>query len=598
MGLKMNYIYLILQIVLFAILILMKKSEKKLNFFRTLLITITLILCYNIFVCYMLSVVGIKSTLLNLSIVNLIIGGILSIKIIKTKEIQKYYIRKTDIYFLITLFVLLGIIAVFRFGIGFGKITYRTSDPSVHYTASYEFYENSILLNKAENDRLLKFNTMMPGSYINIGLLFKIFEEPSFKIYEIFDLILLFLIGTSFYFIISKKQENKLNVFFQYLFSYIYFLGYPLNSMIWGFSYLSLGLLIINVVLLIIPKLNNKEYNLNLIIISSFLLTFGLFFTYYFFAPVVYAAIGIFILINIIKEKQKLFSKQNIIIIFMILILPTIIGISYFILPGIINNSGTDVEAITAEGAIYRNLFADFILFMPFVFYYIYNKISKKENNLVVITLIILVIFAIIFLLGGMLGKVSSYYFYKVHYVLWMLVLVSAYEALKILSEIKEIKAFLISFVIFYIFISLYGTLRIGTAIAKINPLFNPNNSEQYLVNIFKENSGLLLQENAVLNKKDFEILDNISEEFNSDNTEIISGIYQRLWMYAMYNIESEENWDTFFTEKNLNIDEWINKNKKYLIYLGNMQNIEIIEDNENYIIKFSNENGMILERK
>ena len=594
----MNYIYLILQIVLFAILILMKKSEKKLNFFRTLLITITLILCYNIFVCYMLSVVGIKSTLLNLSIVNLIIGGILSIKIIKTKEIQKYYIRKTDIYFLITLFVLLGIIAVFRFGIGFGKITYRTSDPSVHYTASYEFYENSILLNKAENDRLLKFNTMMPGSYINIGLLFKIFEEPSFKIYEIFDLILLFLIGTSFYFIISKKQENKLNVFFQYLFSYIYFLGYPLNSMIWGFSYLSLGLLIINVVLLIIPKLNNKEYNLNLIIISSFLLTFGLFFTYYFFAPVVYAAIGIFILINIIKEKQKLFSKQNIIIIFMILILPTIIGISYFILPGIINNSGTDVEAITAEGAIYRNLFADFILFMPFVFYYIYNKISKKENNLVVITLIILVIFAIIFLLGGMLGKVSSYYFYKVHYVLWMLVLVSAYEALKILSEIKEIKAFLISFVIFYIFISLYGTLRIGTAIAKINPLFNPNNSEQYLVNIFKENSGLLLQENAVLNKKDFEILDNISEEFNSDNTEIISGIYQRLWMYAMYNIESEENWDTFFTEKNLNIDEWINKNKKYLIYLGNMQNIEIIEDNENYIIKFSNENGMILERK
>ena len=87
MGLKMNYIYLILQIVLFAILILMKKSEKKLNFFRTLLITITLILCYNIFVCYMLSVVRIKSTLLNLSIVNLIIGGILSIKIIKNIHI-------------------------------------------------------------------------------------------------------------------------------------------------------------------------------------------------------------------------------------------------------------------------------------------------------------------------------------------------------------------------------------------------------------------------------------------------------------------------------------------------------------------------------
>ena len=425
----MNYIYCILQILVIVIFILIKKSEKKLNFFKTLLICATLILGYNIFICYMLSVIGIKSTLLNLSIVNLIIGGILSIKIIKTKEIQKYYIRKSDIYFFITLCVLVFAISIFRFGIGFGKLTYRTSDPSVHYIASYEFYENSILLNKAENNRLLKFNTMMPGSYINIGLLFNIFKGPSYIIYEIFDLILLFLIGMSFYFIISQKQEKKLNIFFQYLFSFIYILGYPLNSMLWGFSYLSLGLLIINVILLIIPKLNDKEFNLNLIIISSFLLTFSLFFTYYFFAPVIYAAIGIFILINIIKEKQKLFSKQNIINIFMILVLPTIIGISYFILPGILSNSGTDVDAITAEGAIYRNLFADFILFIPLVLYYIYNKFVKKENNLVVISIIALVIFAVVFLIGGMFGKVSSYYFYKIHYVLWMVIIVASYEA-------------------------------------------------------------------------------------------------------------------------------------------------------------------------
>lgn len=594
----MNYIYCILQILLLIIFILIKKSDNKLNFLKIGMISLTLTLCYNIFICYSLSVIGIKATSFNLSVINFIISVLLSVKIIKTKEIQKYYIRKLDIIFLMILITIISIISYFRFGLGFEKLTYRTSDPSVHYMASYEFYENSILLNKVDNNRLLKFDTMMPGSYVNIGLLFKTFGQASYKLYELFDIILLFLISLSFYFIVSKKQDNKINIVIQYLFSLIYVLGYPLNSMIWGFSYLSLGLLIINVIVLVVTELFNKDINVNLIIISSFLLTFSLFFTYYFFIPVVYAGIGIYILINIIKEKQKLFSKQNIINIFVVLILPTIIGISYFILPGIINNSGTDVEAITAEGAIYRNLFGDFILFIPFVIYYIYNIFIKKENDLITIILILLIIFAIIFLIGGMLGKVSSYYFYKVHYVLWMLVLVETYQILEILNFQKETKVISIIFIIFYISISLYGTLRIGNIIAKINPLFNPINSEQYLVNIFKENSGLVIAENPILNAEDFDVLNKISKDFNSNNTQIVSGIYQRLWIYSMYNIENEEKWDTFFVEKTLNIDDWIQKNKKYLIYLGDIQNIEKIEENEEYIVKFINEKGMILERK
>lgn len=593
----MKYIYCILQILLIIIFIFIKKSDKKLNFLKVGVISLTLILCYNIFICYTFSVIGIKSTLGNLAIINLIICILLSIKIIKTKKIQKFYIRKIDVLFLIILLIVISIIGYFRFGIGFEKITYRTSDPSVHYMAAYEFYENSMLLNKVNNNRLLKFDTMMPGSYVNIGLLFKIFEQASYKIYEFFDLLLMFLIGGSFYFIISKKQENNLNIVFQYLLSFIYVLGYPLNSMIWGFSYLSLGLLIINVILLIIPKLFNREIDINLMVISSFLLTFSIFFTYYFFAPVLYAGIGIYILINIIKEKKKLFSKQNIINIFMILVLPTIIGISYFILPGIINNSGTDVESITAEGAIYRNLFGDFILFIPFVLHYIYIIICKKENNLIINVLILLIIFAIIFLIGGMIGKVSSYYFYKVHYVLWMLVLIAAYKSLEILSKINEIKIFLAIFIVFYIVICLYGVLRIGNIIAKINPLFNQINAEQYLVNIFKENSGLVIAEKSILNEDDFDILNEISNDFNSNNTEIVSGIYQRLWIYSMYDIESEEKWDTFFVEKMLNIEDWINKEKKYLIYLGDMENLELIE-NEIFSIKFINKSGMILERK
>lgn len=593
----MNYLYVILQFLTIIGFVLIKKNNKKINLIGNLIISIVLILCYNIFVTYVLTAIGIKSTLLSLSIVDFIIILMFLIVLIRKKQFQKYYIRKTDIFFLSLLLIVIAAISYFRFGIRFEKLTYRTSDPSVHYMASYEFYENSLLLNKAPSDRLIKFNTMMPGSYVNIGLLFKIFKEPSYKIYEAFDVMLLFLIGSSFYFIISKEQKNKINIIFQYLLSFIYILGYPLNSMIWGFSYLSLGLLIINTIILIIPKLFDKDLKQVFVIISSFLFTFGLFFTYYFFAPVLYAAIGIYILINIIKEKEKLFSLKNIINLLIILVLPTILGISYFILPGMISNASTDVESITAEGSIYRNLFADFVLFIPLVLYYIYDKISKKENNLITITLILLTIFALLFLILGMLGKVSSYYFYKVHYVLWMLILAGTYKTLENLINIKETKVLSIIFIIFYIFISLYGVLRIGNIITKINPLFNEINSEQYLVNIFRENSGKIIAEREIINEEQFAVLKNISEDYNSQNTEIISGIYQRLWIYSMYDIESEENWDTFFIEKGLDINDWINKGKKYLIYLGNMKNLELTES-EKYTVKFINESGMILERK
>ena len=143
----MNYIFCVLQILLFIILILIKKSNNKLNFLKVGIISLTLILCYNIFICYAFSVIGIKSTLLNLSIVNFITSVLLSIRSIKTKEIQRYYVRKSDMIFLILILGVIFTISYFRFGIGFEKLTYRTSDPSVHYMASYEFYENSILSN-------------------------------------------------------------------------------------------------------------------------------------------------------------------------------------------------------------------------------------------------------------------------------------------------------------------------------------------------------------------------------------------------------------------------------------------------------------------
>ncbi len=90
----MGVIYLISILVLSIGFILIKKSDKKLNIISFISITIVLTLCYNAFLCYILTFIKIPTTLINLSIINIILAGILFFIIFRKKEIQKYEIDK------------------------------------------------------------------------------------------------------------------------------------------------------------------------------------------------------------------------------------------------------------------------------------------------------------------------------------------------------------------------------------------------------------------------------------------------------------------------------------------------------------------------
>ncbi len=90
----MGIIYTLTILLLIIAFILIKKSDKKLNIISFTSITIVLTLCYNAFICYILTFVKIPTTLLNLSIINVVLAGILFYFIFRKKEIQKYEIDK------------------------------------------------------------------------------------------------------------------------------------------------------------------------------------------------------------------------------------------------------------------------------------------------------------------------------------------------------------------------------------------------------------------------------------------------------------------------------------------------------------------------
>ncbi len=69
----MSILYSISVILLFITMILVKKSEKKLDIVVTLVLGIALLLCYNTFVCYIFTMCHIPIHLGSLSIINSII---------------------------------------------------------------------------------------------------------------------------------------------------------------------------------------------------------------------------------------------------------------------------------------------------------------------------------------------------------------------------------------------------------------------------------------------------------------------------------------------------------------------------------------------
>lgn len=90
----MGIIYGISIFLLLITFMLIKKTDKKLNFISFTSIGVVIMLCYNALICYILTFVTIPTTLLNLTIINIIFTIILGFMILKKREIQKYNLDK------------------------------------------------------------------------------------------------------------------------------------------------------------------------------------------------------------------------------------------------------------------------------------------------------------------------------------------------------------------------------------------------------------------------------------------------------------------------------------------------------------------------
>lgn len=594
----MTIFFCITLIILFICQMMIFKSEKNQNLIKWINLNVLLLMAYNLFFSVFLSFISIKVTLLNLSILNVLVIILLSFKIKKDGKIQKYNITKMDILAVLVIFAIVLGIGIKQFGLKMDGIKYNVTDSATHYLASELFYDNSEILYKENLDRIyfVGIEFLAPGAYVNTGILFKIFDsiiESSYFyiIYNIFNLFNLYLAGILMYgLLIKNKSKNKILAL---IFAIIYMLGYPLNSMLSGFSYLSLGLNFIIGILVIYKEDLNKYYKITLL----FLLDFGLIFTYYYFAPMVYLAIFIQILLETRENKKKIFNKNNILKVLFELILPGIVAVVYFMVLQYFKNGNRPVSAysdlIATPGPIYKNIITNILPFIILSIYYIFKCFKNKKSSLDSTMELTIIFFLIILFIGSYFKVVSEYYNYKIYNLLWICVISIGYNSLITIEQKSNLVKRIISFIIS---IYLIGVICSGIFDQKL-----------LIFDIFRVNFQDIKENWSLVSKGEIELLSyynkNINKGVMNDNTMFLAhdGAGKQFWILAitknMFNYI-----DVVYSEKLNSLQQFEESDKKYIVifkedYDSDFDKIDSEIQKYNLNILSRNDEGIILEK-
>lgn len=577
----MSIIYIISFLLLFVFTILIEKSKEKIEIIKTITIIVTLFLAYNTFICYMLNLVNIPITLLSLSIINILISIVLFVKIVKDKKVQKYKINKANILVVLLFIIVTTLIVHINFA-NLTKIRYVSMDAREHYKAAREFSENTSLSNKATENNTVG-ESFMPMGYVNAGIFFKILNPyietiNLYKVYILFEAFIYLLTGIVFYILIEKYCKKVNSKIIAIIFSIIYILGYPLNAWISGFHYLIIGILHIQTIIFIISQ-KDKIYLGNRLIIT-FLLNFGLILSYALFCPFVYLAEFIYYIYEckISKDKLKLF-----LLVISTLILPGIIGIQYLIIPVL----GKVSDCIALEGWVYKNLWSNLILFIPFSIYTILKSIKNKEFTFDNLMFILLLAYMLVLFIGTKIEKCSEYYFYKNYFILWLML---SYLNIKGMLQYIELKRgeYLVNIcTILYLIIfgiSIYFTKTY--IMEKPNDKLN-NTMEIFTFNktmMYAKNSEFITNEELQLYRNAENIIENDWKKYSNEILFVTDPTQER-WIqsltgyknilfdnkeYAINNLK-ENNYKYIIISRNRNtyqkMEKYINKENLQLIY-------------------------------
>ena len=433
----------------------------------------------------------------------------------------------------------------------------------------------------------------MPISYINCGFLFNLFSNVKsymlFTYYNVFCLVLCSLVF--FVTIFDLFKDKKKDYVYYFVLTLFYMLAYPLNSFIMGYCYLSLNIMVINLLYLtFVNCIKDLKSNIWFKSIIIFLFTFSCFYSYYLFVPVVYLVLGIYYLLY--WKKKEINFKETCIYGIITLIIPFIMGFCYFLITLFIDEGVSSlVKLIGSWGYCYNNI-TPVYLFIFVTGYFVYEMFKKKRNYSGKIDIYVISLYIFLFLILYVLRISDSYYFYKLFSLYWLLIIL--FFATKIIKFKK----------IFYVVFALILGINIF--------IYNDSSSgfSKFMINsnIYSWNTIVMTDNNIIFNKDEVKIMEKsieYQEECMHDNGYkflILGDVLKNIWFYSVTDMvpvlgDVKGNVHNLYLNLVPNLNLWESHLSEYKCLIYYYEDKDINLDDSKYQILYSNNSGSIIKR-
>lgn len=438
-----NMLASVLTVLLFIIgilgLLLFPKSEKRMNGVKIVIMGVMAVLCYLAFcagICNKLGIfIDLKPAIAALVLMDVLLWG----GIIYKRKVQKLFWRVSDIVSLLLLGALVIGISVHIFTPELA-LQYWNVDAGSHFKyAARIVYEGKWTTN-------IYFSAYVDAFFI---WLFSPVLSPIlyFKAFIIADIFMHVLEIWLFYCLIITMSDRKSVRIMAPVFSAGYFFGYPAYSFMSGnFVYWSNGVMILIFIiyaLLLIEKHGKLlKYSIPLLLLGAYANTC----CNKLFVPINSFALFVALFVIILqKNKNRLNKKMLVKGILAVLILGAAAAGIYLAVWGGSLQSLFDVLAVA--GGSYSSMYADLIFFLPALFYVCYDAISQKERFRTVISVsVCMLICTIAMYMLWYNHLMSTYYYYKIYYNLWLCGWLLVVSALDIVAERRQLAGFLSCF--------------------------------------------------------------------------------------------------------------------------------------------------------
>lgn len=558
----------------------LRKTEKQLYGIVWIPVIVITLFCMQVFWAAFINFFKLPVNLITVGIFNCMTGGALILYIRKSGKKQRYLWEKDQLICLLLIIAFTITFVLRRFGFNL-ELNFATVDPAAHF-----------------RDAMNVVNTQSVNNMFYASLNHALFIELLSPLKEVSEYYKFYILAESLHFMISGwmfyglLQRHRKNLFVNIsaiIATFLYMAGYPMNNTLYGFTYLGMGVSVIAYLIYMSDTYINGEIDEKFNLLFLMLGALGIFQSYMLYMPVVF--FSIFFCISYKRWKDKcLFSIKTVIIQFTIFLLPCLIGL-YYAFFGIFSGDVTVSSAISTEGGIYQDLFSNFLFLMPFAFLGIYYIIKKRKLQVLNFLLPIMSVFTIGMFYFGLNGKVSSYYFYKNYYLIWLLFFLLAFSGVVYLSG-KGKEIVICVFMPWLLTLGLFAS-RLEFSLSVTHPLFVPEEKAGKVNDIYAANYRLLQ-----------------SDKYNSSKMELFQHVYTN---YVDKGIEiplaggeEDDFWYQAITNQRLSdhYEHWKNKKlffktlKKNAAFVLVLYGSDIYVSNKKYFNKlqkvYENDSGFV----